>query len=113
MRILVGAGRAPARGLAMGFRQSLEEADKSERHGRIRDECAGFMHHSRTPGRAWSSGTWRQIAPKVEQRHDRSGPPRHEVELLLARIDEECRRRARPPQDPSRHPRRRDDPAAA
>ena len=89
MRILIGAGRAPARGLAMGFRQSLEEADKSSATvASAMSALASCVTAARLAGLC----EWHleKVAPKVEQRHDRSGPPRHEVELLLARIDEEC-----------------------
>lgn len=90
MRILVGAGRAGARGLVLGWRQHLESQGKAS--GTIAaavSALASCVAAARFAGLVeW---TIERVAPKVEQRHDRSGPPRHEVELLVARIEDDVR----------------------
>lgn len=89
LRLLVDAGRVGARQLALGWRADMEA------RGRASGTIAGMMSALAslvTAARLCGLVEWHleAIAPKVQPRHDRSGPPRHEVELLLARIDDEA-----------------------
>ena len=88
LRVLVGAGRAGARGMVVAWRDELLEA------GKATGTVASAVHALAscvTAARLAGLIEWHleKVAPRVEPREDRSGPPRHEVELLLSRLDEE------------------------
>lgn len=87
LRLLVDAGRVGARQLAVGWRDSMLQA------GRASGTVAGLMSALAslvTACRLCGLVEWHleAIAPKVEPRHDRSGPPRHQIEQLFAHLDE-------------------------
>lgn len=86
---MVDAGRVGARQLASGWRDSMLTA------GRASGTVAGLVSALAslvTACRLCGSVEWHReaVAPKVEPRHDRSGPPRHQVEQLLAHLDEQA-----------------------
>jgi integrase len=89
LRLLVDAGRVGARQLATGWRDSMLAA------GRASGTVAGLVSALAslvTACRLCGLVEWHleAVAPKVEPRHDRSGPPRHQVEQLLAHLDDEA-----------------------
>lgn len=88
LRVLVDAGRAGARGMVLGWRHELEAQGKaSATVASSVSALASCITAARLAGLVeWSL---EKVAPKIEAREDRSGPARHEVELLLSRLDDE------------------------
>ena len=89
LRLLCDAGRVGARQLALGWRAHLEQNDKAS--GTIASMLSG-LSGCVTAARLAGLVDWQleRIAPRIEQREDRSGPPRHEIERLCAHLDELC-----------------------
>jgi integrase/recombinase XerD len=87
LRLLVDAGRVGARQMAIGWRDSLLAAGKAS--GTVAGLVSALASLV-TACRLCGLVEWHleSIAPKVEPRHDRSGPPRHQIEQLLAMLDE-------------------------
>ena len=86
LRILVGAGRVGARNLVLGWRDEMLAT------GKATGTVAGLVSAlSSLVAAARMAGLcdWglEKVSPRVEPRHDRSGPPRHEVERLLEFLD--------------------------
>lgn len=88
LRILVDAGRASARGMVCAWRDKLLADGKATATVAASvSALASCVTAARLAGLCeWAI---EKVSPKIEARHDRSGPPRHEVELLLARLDDE------------------------
>jgi len=88
MRILVTAGRASARGMVCAWRDDLlEQGRATATVAASVSALASCVTAARLAGLCeWAI---EKVAPKIEPRHDRSGPQHHEVELLLARLDDE------------------------
>ncbi|MCC6779882.1 MAG: tyrosine-type recombinase/integrase [Hyphomicrobiales bacterium] len=89
LAVLIDAGRAGARGMLCAWRDELLRAGKAS--ATVAGLLSG-LSSCVTAARFAVLVEWsiEKVAPRIEQRHDRSGPPRHEVELLLARVDEEA-----------------------
>jgi len=87
LRLLCDAGPAAAHAMAEEWRDGLLAAGKAPSTvAGLLSAIASLVRACRRVGLvAWSL---EGVAPKPEKRCDRRGPPRHEVELLLARLDE-------------------------
>ena len=87
LRLLVDAGRVGARQLVLGWRESMEAAGKAS--GTVAGSVSALASLV-TAARLCGLVEWHleAVAPKIEARHDRSGPPRHAVEHLLAYLDD-------------------------
>jgi site-specific recombinase XerC len=94
LRVLVAAGRAGSRGMCCAWRDEMLAAGKaSSTVAGLLSAIASCVTAARLAGLVeWGI---EKVAPKVEARHDRSGPPRHEIELLLSRLDEQVERGGR------------------
>src|SRR5262245_36524475 len=89
MRLLCDAGPAAAHAMAEQWRDELLQAGKAPGTvAGLLSAIASLVRACRRVGLvAWSL---EDVAPKPEKRCDRRGPPRHEVELLIARVDEKA-----------------------
>lgn len=89
MRLLCECGPAAAHAMAEQWRDELLAAGKAPSTvAGLLSAIASLVRACRRVGLvAWSL---EDVAPKPEKRCDRRGPPRHEVELLLARVDEKA-----------------------
>lgn len=87
LRLLVANGRAGARGMVCAWRDELLRAGKaSGTVAGLVSALASVVTAARLAGLVeWGL---ERVAPKVEQRHDRSGPPRHQVEQLVEHLAE-------------------------
>lgn len=89
MRLLCDAGPAVAHAMAEEWRDGLLAAGKAPSTvASLLSAIASLVRACRRVGLlAWSL---EDVAPKPEKRCDRRGPPRHEVELMLARLDDKA-----------------------
>lgn len=89
LRVLVDAGRAGARGMVCAWRDELLRAGKaSATVAGLTSALASIVTAARLAGLVeWGL---EKVAPKVEQRHDRSGPPRHQVEQLVEHLADDA-----------------------
>lgn len=87
MRLLVGADRVGCRNLLLGFREWLETQGRSS--GTVACYLSGLCSLV-TAARLAGIVEWHveQVAPRIEPRHDRSGPGRGAVERLLEHLDD-------------------------
>lgn len=87
MRLLCDAGRVGARNLAVGWRDHLLQQGKSTATAAAAMSSLASLV---TACRLCGVVDWHleKLAPKVEPREDRSGPPRHEVEQLVDYLKE-------------------------
>ena len=85
-RILSTAGRVGARQMLLAFRSHLESQGLASATvaARVSAICSCIKALREAGVIEW---TIVGISPRVEQRHDRSGPRRHEVELLVEHIE--------------------------
>lgn len=89
LRVLVEAGSGPAHSMAERWRDSMLAAGLST--GTVAGRVAALSSLVRCCRRAGlCSWALENVAPRVEQRHDRSGPRRHEVQRLVEHVDGEA-----------------------
>lgn len=85
LRLLCSAGPGPAHGLVEGWRDMLLEKLAP---GTVGGACAALSSLLRACRKAGlATFSLERIAPKRERVQDRSGPPRHDVVLLLGHVD--------------------------
>jgi integrase/recombinase XerC len=89
MRILVDAGPARAHALVEAWRDDLLAQGKATATAAAYIGAVGSLVRAcrRSGLLSWSL---EGVAPKAEKRQDRRGPPRHEVERLLASLDDKA-----------------------
>ena len=86
LRVLCEAGPGAAHSMAERWRDSMLSAGLST--GTVAGRCAALSSLVRCCRRAGLvSWALEGVAPHVEQRHDRSGPRRHEVQRLVEFVD--------------------------
>ena len=89
LRLPVAAGPASTHAMLEEWRDELLAAGKAPATvAGLLSALASLVRQCRRVGLVeWAV---EDVAPKAERRLDRRGPPRHEIELLLARLDEKA-----------------------
>lgn len=87
MRLLIAAGPARTHAMLEGWRDELLAAGKAPAtvSGLLSALCSLVRQCRRVGLLSWAV---ERVAPKIERRCDRRGPPVHELERLLAYLDE-------------------------